>query len=190
MSPAYISGIRNNFPDSSIVFDRFHIVKLLNEAMDKVRKAERREHQALKGHKYTFLKKNKNLSAEQRIAKYELIEDYPILGEAYRLKELFDDFWDFKDPEEATAFLAYWCDLTEEAKIKPFIKFANTIKAHWTGIVNYINANISNGILEGINNKIQLAKRRARGFRNIDNFIAMIYFIAGKLDFDYPHRST
>ncbi len=123
-------------------------------------------------------------------AKYELIEDYPTLGEAYRLKELFDDFWDFKDPEEANAFLAYWCDLTQEAKIRPFIKFANTIKAHWTGVLNYINTNISNGVLEGINNKIQLAKRRARGYRNIDNFIAMIYFIAGKLEFDYPHRST
>ena len=190
MSPAFIAGIMKNFPDSSIVFDRFHIVKLLNEAMDTVRKAERRQHNALKGHKYTFLKKNKNLTVQQRIAKYELIEDYPTLGEAYRLKELFDDFWDFKDPEEANAFLAYWCDLTQEAKIRPFIKFANTIKAHWTGVLNYINANISNGVLEGINNKIQLAKRRARGYRNIDNFIAMIYFIAGKLEFDYPHRST
>jgi len=160
------------------------------EAMDEVRKAERRQHNALKGHKYTFLKKDKNLSEQQRIAKYELIEDYPILGEAYRLKELFNDFWDFKDPEEATAFLAYWCDLVDEAKLKHFKKFANTIKAHWTGILNYINSNISNGILEGINNKIQLAKRRARGYRNTDNFISMIHFIAGKLEFDYPHRST
>jgi transposase len=190
MSPAYISGIMKNFPDSAIVFDRFHIVKLLNEAMDEVRKAERQEHQALKGHKYTFLKKNKNLTEKQRIAKYELIEDYPILGEAYRLKELFDDFWDFKDPEEATAFLAYWCDLVEEANLMPFRKFANTIKTHWSGVVNYIHAKISNGILEGINTKIQLAKRRARGFRNLDNFISMIYFIAGKLDFDYPLHST
>ena len=190
MSPAFIAGIRKSFPDSAIVFDRFHIIKLLNEAMDEVRKAERREHQALKGHKYTFLKKNKNLTEQQRIAKYELIENYPILGEAYRLKELFDDFWDFKDPEEAAAFLAYWCDLVEEANLRPFRKFANTIQAHWTGVLNYINANISNGILEGINNKIQLAKRRARGFRNLDNFISMIHFIAGKLDFDYPLHST
>lgn len=190
MSPAFIAGIIKNFPDSSIVFDRFHIIKLLNEAMDEVRKAERRQHNALKGHKYTFLKKDKNLSEQQRIAKYELIEDYPILGEAYRLKELFNDFWDFKDPEEATAFLAYWCDLVDEAKLKHFKKFANTIKAHWTGILNYINSNISNGILEGINNKIQLAKRRARGYQNTDNFISMIHFIAGKLEFDYPHKTT
>lgn len=190
MSPAYISGIMKTFPDSAMVSDRFHIVKLLNEAMNEVRKAERRQHNALKGHKYTFLKKDKNLTEQQRMNKYELIEDYPVLGEAYRLKELFDDFWDFKDPEEATAFLAYWCDLVEDANLRPFRKFAQTIKAHWTGVLNYINANISNGILEGINNKIQLAKRRARGFRNLDNFISMIYFIAGKLQFDYPLYST
>jgi len=90
MSPAYISGIMKHFGDSAIVFDRFHITKLLNEAMDKVRKQERRLHNALKGHKYTFLKHNKNLTEKQRLQKYQLIEDYPVLGEAYRLKELFN----------------------------------------------------------------------------------------------------
>ncbi len=190
MSPAYISGIKRNFPEANIVFDPFHVVKLLNEAMDTVRKAERNEHQALKGHKYTFLKKPKNLSVKKRIELAELIETYPKLGEAYRLKELFGDFWEFNDKEQGMAFLAYWCDLVEDSGIPAFKKFANTLNAHWTGIVNHIESKISNGILEGINSKIQLAKRRARGYRNIENFISMIYFIAGKLQFDYPHYST
>jgi len=60
------------------------------------------------------------------------------------------------------------------------------LKSHWSGINNYFKSKLNNGILEGINSKIQLAKKRARGFRNIDNFINMIYFIAGKLKFDYP----
>jgi hypothetical protein len=60
------------------------------------------------------------------------------------------------------------------------------IKAHWTGIVNYIVSRIINGILEGINSKIQLTKKRARGYRNANNFIAMICFVAGKLNMDYP----
>jgi len=115
-----------------------------------------------------------------------LIELLPVLGEAYRLKILFDDFWEMKDIAEAQAFLTFWCDLAEDAKIHPFIKFVNTLKSHWTGIVNYIESNLSNGILEGINSKIQLAKRRARGYRNTDNFINMIYLIAGKLKFNYP----
>ena len=186
MSPAFIAGISNNFPKAKITFDRFHIVKLLNEAMDKVRKDEGREHEYLKGHKYTFLKSNKHLSESQREQREELIELYPKLGQAYRLKELFNDFWYFPDFEEAVSFLTYWCDLVEDSAIVHFKKFVNTLNAHWTGVINYIKSKISNGILEGINSKIQLAKRRARGFRNINNFINMIYFVAGKLKYDYP----
>jgi len=190
MSPAFIVGISNNFPKAEITFDRFHIVKLLNEAMDKVRKDERRKHEYLKGHKYTFLKSNKHLSESQKKQREELIELYPKLGQAYRLKELFNDFWNFSDLEEAVCFLAYWCDLVEDSAIIHFKKFVNTINAHWTGVINYIKSKISNGILESINSKIQLAKRRARGFRNINNFINMIYFVAGKLRYDYLLFST
>lgn len=190
MSPAFIAGISNNFPKAEITFDRFHIVKLLNEAMDKVRKDERREHEQLKGHKYTFLKSNDHLSERQKKEREELIELYPKLGKAYRLKELFNDFWTFSGFEEAVSFLAYWCDLVEDAAIVHFKKFVHTINSHWNGVINYIKSNISNGILESINSKIQLAKRRARGFRNTSNFINMIYFIAGKLKFDYPLEST
>lgn len=190
LSPAFISGVGAEFPNAKITFDRFHVKKLLNKAMDEVRLKERRKHQALKGHKYTFLKGDKRLSPERRGQRETLLELFPILGEAYRLKELFDDFWDMQDPDEAGAFLQYWCDLAHDAAIDPFIAFANTVQAHWSGIVNYITSRISNGVLEGINSKIQLAKRRARGFRNTTNFINMIYFTCGKLKFNYPQYSA
>ena len=190
MSPAYISGITNTFSEAQITFDRFHVVKVINEAMDSVRKGERHEFAMLKGHKYTFLKRDTNLSAKQREEKYGLLTLYPVLANAYRLKEMFNEFWDFKTIEEAGGFLAYWCDLVEESGIFPFKKAAKTIKSHWTGIVNYAQSKLNNGILEGINSKIQLAKKRARGYRNITNFINMIYFISGKLKFDYPLYST
>ncbi len=190
MSPSFISGILEEFPKSSIVFDRFHIVKLLNEAMNEVRKKERRDHEVLKNHKYTFLKKNKNLSQREKQQREELIELLPVIGQAYRLKELFNDLWGFKDKEEAAPFLSFWCDNAEESGIQPFKEFVKMIKAHWSGIINYFDTKISNGVLEGINNKIQLAKRRARGYRNTNNFINMIFFIAGKLKFNYPHYST
>lgn len=186
MSPSFISGVMNNFPNAKITFDRFHVVKLLNEAMDELRKAERKEHEMLKGHKYTFLKSNKNLSKRERSEREELIELYPELGKGYRLKELFDDFWHFDDQQDAEGFLSYWCDLAMESGIQPFKRFVSTIKSHWSGIVNFIKSKISNGILESINSKIQLAKRRARGYRNTTNFIHMIYFVAGKLKYDYP----
>lgn len=190
LSPAFIQGASNNFPNASLTFDRFHVKKLLNEAMDEVRKNERKDHQDIKGHKYTFLKNNTNLTKRQREERDKLIVLYPILGEAYRLRELFDDFWAFKEINEASAFLSFWSDMAYESQIQPFIKFANTLKSHWSGIVNYIQTQITNAVLESINAKIQLAKKRARGFRNIKNLINMTYFIAGKLKFDYPQYST
>ena len=96
----------------------------------------------------------------------------------------------FCDYEEAISFLAYWCDLVKDTAIVHFKKFVNMINSHWTGVINYIKTKITNGILESINSKIQLAKRRARGFRNNTNFINMIYFVAGKLKYDYPLYST
>lgn len=190
MSPSFISGVSEYFPNAEIHFDRFHVVKLLNEAMDKVRQAERKEHDALKGHKYTFLTNKDNLSDSKQKALSELITLYPTLGEAYRLKELFNDLWEMEDEEEATYFLVDWCKQVEKASIGPFMQFIKTIKAHWTGIVNFCETEINNGVLEGINNKIQLAKKRARGYRRTENFVNMIYFLCGKLKFDYPLYSS
>jgi transposase len=186
LSPSFISGAAESFPAAQITFDRFHVVKLLNEAMNQVRIAERKEHDALKGHKYTFLKNRKNLSDKKEKELDELIKLYPTLGEAYRLKVLFNDLWEMPDKPTADAFLRQWCDEVDAAKIPAFMKFANTVRAHWPGIVHFVESLITNGILEGINSKIQLAKRRARGYRNINNFINMIYFLCGKLKFDYP----
>jgi transposase len=186
LSPAFISGVKESFPAAEITFDRFHVVKLLNEAMDKVRKAERKEHEALKGHQYTFLKNPENLSETKQHELAEMIRLYPTLGEAYRLKTLFNDLWTMPDQPAAEAFLEHWCAAVEAAKIPAFLKFAKSVRAHWSGIVHFVESRLSNGILEGINHKVQLAKRRARGFRNIDNFINMIYFLCGKLKFNYP----
>lgn len=186
LSPAFIAGAREAFPQAQITFDRFHVVKLLNEAMDEVRRAERKEHDALKGHKYLFLKHPDTLSNTQCQTLAGLITLYPGLGKAYRLKTLFDDLWTMKTRPEAEAFLQLWCKEVEEAKIPAFTAFANTVKAHWSGIVHFVESRITNGILEGINSKVQLAKRRARGYRNLNNFINMIYFLCGKLTFDYP----
>lgn len=186
LSPAFIAGAAESFPTAQITFDRFHVVKLLNEAMNKVRIAERKEHDELKGHKYTFLKNRKNLSETKVKALDEMIVLYPTLGEAYRLKVLFNDLWEMPNKTAAEAFLRQWCDEVDTAKIPAFMKFANTVRAHWSGIVHFVETHITNGILEGINSKIQLAKRRARGYRNINNFINMVYFLCGKLKFDYP----
>lgn len=184
MSPAFISDVLEHFPDAAITFDRFHLKKLLNEAFDKVRQLERKGNDLLKGHKYTFLKAYEKLSGKKQEELNILLYMYPKLGEAYRLKVMFDDFWEIEDIEEAQGYLAFWCDLVNDSKIFPLIEFTKTVKAYWLGIVNYLKSKITAGVIEGINNKIQLAKRRARGYRKIENFIHMIYFLCGKLKFD------
>lgn len=184
MSPAFIAGCTAHLPQAEITFDKFHVVKEVNTAMDELRKLERIGNDMLKGHKYTFLA-NK-ISPKIETERDLLMAMYPKLAEGYRLVQLFKDFWDIKDPQEAAAYLAFWCDIAMDTGIFPFRKAVKTIKAHWSGIINYIQSKINNGILEGINSKIQLAKKRARGYRNMDNFINMIYFTCGKLKFDYP----
>jgi len=187
LSPSFISGCKNNFPKAQITFDRFHVVKLLNKAMDTVRKLERREHEALKGHKYTFLKKPSNLTGKRAKELESLVQVFPVLGEAYRLKESFNLLWSMSDITEATEFFDKWCQyVILESNMPAFIKFATTAKTHKKGILSFVQTKITNGILEGLNCKIQLAKRRARGYRNIENFKNMIYFLCGKLKFDYP----
>lgn len=190
LSPAFIAGAADSFPQAHITFDRFHVVKLLGDAMNKVRMEERKEHAALKHHKYTFLKNKQALSDKKRQALENMITLYPTLGAAYRLKELFNDLWTMPDKRSADAFLRDWCVQVEQAKIPAFQKFANTLRAHWSGIIHFVESNITNAILESINSKIQLAKRRARGFRNINNYINMIYFLCGKLTFSYPRYFT
>jgi transposase len=184
MSPSFISGCTNYLPNAAITFDKFHVTCEVNKAMDELRKLERNGNDLLKKHKYTFLKSK--LIPEIQQERDLLIEMFPKLGEGYRLKELFKDFWEIKNKEEAEGYLAFWCDIAQESGIFPFINVVKTIKAHWSGIINYIESKINNGILEGLNSKIQLAKKRARGYRNINNFISMIYFTCGKLKFDYP----
>ncbi len=185
MSPSFISGVMEQLPNAQLTFDKFHIVQHLNQAMDEVRKAERKGNELIKNHKYTFLRDRQKLSKDKQNELEYLIMYYPKLGDAYRLKEIFKDVYDIEDPDEAKGYLQFWCDLAKESGIQPFIKFSNMIKAHWFGICNYFDSKRTNAILESINNKIQLLKRRARGFRDPQNFINMIFFVCGKLKFEY-----
>ncbi len=185
MSPAFISGVSTSFQAAQTSFDRFHVVKEVNKAMDTLRKQERAECALLKGHKYTFLKNADKLSEKKNQELQELLQLYPKIGEGYRLKTLFKEAWSFTEPAQAAAFMEDWCKQAQNSGIFPFQAVVKTIKAHWSGIIRAIQTQITNGIMEGINSKIQLAKKRARGYRNLNNFINMIYFLCGDLKF--PH---
>jgi transposase len=186
LSAAFMAGVSASFANAKITFDKFHIVKLLNDAMDTVRRQERREHQELKGHRYMFLRNPATLSQSATAKLQDLVQLYPVLGKAYRLKTLFADLWTMPDRATAQAFVEDWLAQAQECVIGPFIKFARTVKAHLSGILQYFDSGLTNAMLEGINNKVQLAKRRARGYRNPTNFANMIYFLCGRLTMPYP----
>ncbi len=108
LSPAFIAGVKATFPGAQITFDRFHIVKLLNQAVDAVRKAERKEHDALKGHQYIFLTNPESFSETQQQQLASMLRLYPTLGEAYRLKILFNELWSMPEKPSAHAFLTHY----------------------------------------------------------------------------------
>ncbi len=135
LSPASIAGVKATFPGAQIPFDCIHIVKLLNRAVDAVRKAERKEHDALKGHQYTFLKNPQSLSETQQQQLASMLRLYPTLGEAYRLKILFNELWSMPEKPSAHAFLTQWCEEVKQAGIPAFHTFANTIISYWSGMI-------------------------------------------------------
>ena len=190
MSPSFISGYFEFFGHADLVFDKFHIFKMLNEALDNTRKAEQTDKKLLKGHRFTLLHKRSNLSDKKIMELETLLLTYPTLGEAYKYKEGFLDAFTFEKSDDAIEYLNKWCDAVRQTNLTFMKKFVNTLKAHCEGIItNFTCPGVNNGILEGINQKIQLAKRRARGFALISNFIDMAYFVSGKLKFDYPYDS-
>lgn len=186
MSPAFISGVTRNFPDASITFDKFHVMKLMNQAVDQVRREEQSHNSSLKHTRYIWLKNPEKLTKKQR---YELgsLRDMRLKTmRAYNIKLSLRDFWNFKDPLLAEDYLKRWYFWATHSRLNPVIDTAKAIKGHWNGVLNYINTRIDNGVLEGINSLIQSAKDDARGFRTTKNFIITIYLRLGKLKFNLP----
>lgn len=177
MSKSFISGAESYFPDAKITFDKFHVKKLLNQAVDEVRKEENKETKVLKKTKYLWLKSESKLTVRQKEKLSELLEESNLMtADAYRAKLNFDVLWDIHK-SKAEAYLTEWCKSVSKLNLQPLNDFVKTVKNHWQGIVNITITKLSNGLAEGINSIIQLAKSRARGFRNIENFINMIYLL-------------
>ncbi len=183
--PAYIGGVLEHFESSSITFDKYHIKRLLNVAMDKIRRAEQRENRELKRTRYLWLRNESTLTSKQQSKLNYLSINYPTIGKAYRLKLSFDDLWQCKTVEQAEEFLNDWTHEASKLQISYLDQFVHTMYVHWYGVIQYFQSRISNGIVESINQKIALAIRRARGFRNLHNLSNMIYLIAGKLTFNF-----
>jgi len=184
MSPAFIAGIERHFPNAKITFDKFHIMKIINEAVDQVRREEQLELGLLKATRYIWLKNPGNLTKKQEGKLNDIKKMNTKTLRAYHLKLAFQEFFD-QEPADAPIFLQKWYFWATHSRLEPMKKAAATIKKHWPGIVRWFVSRVNNGILEGLNSLIQAAKRRARGYRTVENLIAMVYLIGGKLSFDF-----
>lgn len=183
MSPAFISGFETQFPAAAMTFDKFHVIKLVNEAVDLVRRQEQKDRPELKKSRYIWLMNEENLKADQAQQLQSLTASKLNLktARAYHLRLNFQEF--YQQPlDQAEAYLKRWFFWATHSRLEPMVKVAYTIKRHWHGILRWFQSGINNGILEGINSLIQATKARARGYRSNRNFITMIYLIAGKLD--------
>lgn len=194
LSPAFQSGVGKEFPQAIVVFDRFHVMKLLNEAVDQVRRQEVRSNAVLKETRYLWLTNPANLSQRQREQLAPLSALNLATATAYQMKLNFQELWSLTDREAAAAFLDRWYRWVmgndSPAPLAPMQKVARTIRTHAAGILNYFEAPLTNGLLEGINSLIQAAKSKARGYRSTRYLKTIIYLVAGKLDFRLPAFHT
>jgi len=189
LSPAFISGIAKYLPAASLTFDRFHVMKIINEAVDKTRKWEKSE-PALKNMRYILLKNRSNLNLKdmKKLADLELNSMHLKTVKAHQMRENFQLIFEAQSKKVFIRLLRKWCVTAEKSGIFNMEKAAKTIRKHWLGIANWHETRLTNGILEGFNSLIQAAKAKARGYRTKKNLIAITYLILGKLDFSKVNK--
>jgi transposase len=180
MSPAFIKGVESEFSKAHITFDKFHVMKLVNEALDHVRRQEQIEQPALKKTRFLWLKNQKNLNSEQQETVLKLKDTNLKTARAYRIKLSLQDMWT-KSNLFAGFYFNEWYNWAIRSQLEPMVKVAKTLRKHEKGILRWFESKMTNGLLEGINSLVQAAKRKARGYRTTKNFIAMIYATANKL---------
>ena len=187
MSPAFTSGVEKHFPEAHLTFDKFHVLKIINEAVDEVRREEQQSHPELKRTRYLWLKNPGNLKEHQvaTLAALQVKNMNLKTARAYHIRLNFQEFWN-QPLQEAEIFLTKWYYWATHSRLETIKKAAYTIKRHWDGILRWFTSKINNGILEGINSLIQATKAKDRGYRTTRNLITMIYLIGGKLEFRLP----
>lgn len=167
------NSLKRNAPDAKVIFDKFHIMRHLGDALDEVRRSEYRrlagkDRTYIKGQRYTLLSNRENLSHDGRASLRKLFKVNRRLNTAYLLKESFGQLWSYQTEGWARSFFERWRQGLKWQRLKPYEKFARMIDRHWEGIASYCHPDnkVSLGLVEGLNNKIRVIQRRAYGFRD------------------------
>lgn len=182
----YIDMIKEGFPEATLVFDRFHVMQKLMTAVDEVRRQEahalkKTNPELLKRTRYLFLKNPERLTDKQR-ARLGHLEKLNLRSHrAYLLKESFREFWNYKTKGWGKRFLKKWFWWATHSRLKPMRDFAWMLRRHEEGILNFLKMRITNGAVEGMNNKAKIVSHRCYGFRTASTYITALYHCLGKL---------
>jgi transposase len=173
MWKAFRNSTAKNAPQAGILFDKFHVMRHLNEALDKVRKREYarltgRSREYIKGQKYMLLSRWEHLNSDGRESLKKLLKANKRLHTTYLLKESFGQLWGYKREGWARRFFENWRCALKWQRLKPYKEFAKMIDRHWDGIAAFcqLENKVSLGFVEGLNNKIRVIQRRAYGLRD------------------------
>ena len=178
MGAAFEAGIKENFPNAEITFDKFHVIKLANEAVDEVRREEARNNFQIKGRRYIFLKNVDHLTPEEKEALSRLEAQNLDTTQAMQIRMNLQQLFTMSLPS-ARRFLDRWNTWVQVCDLGPMKKLAKTVMAKSEGILRSIATRLSNGVLEAINGNVQAAKRKAKGYRTKRNLKTIVYLIAG-----------
>jgi transposase len=187
MSRAYTEAIKHHCPNVTLVIDRFHVVKALNEALDAVRKDEWRQldkpgRQAIKGLRWMLGMHARNRSKKQSRFLNSLRTSNRRIHRAWVLKDEFAHFWNFKYLGAAKQFLRRWMTAALRSRIPSLKTFVTTLRNHFDNIITFIERPLTNAVGEGINRLLKIVKNRASGFRGLEPFADLIFLTVGDLD--------
>ena len=197
MSPAYRRGAAETLPWAAVTYDRFHVMKLVSTAVDDARRREHKARPELVRSRYLWLKNPSGLSPAQRRRLESLSATNLLTAKAYQMRLNLQALWDRRKPERARAYLRRWCNWALRLSRRPkdpeqvwaleaMHRTALTLRENAEGILNYFRLRMTSGVIESVNSLAQAARARARGYRNAETFITMIYLIAGRLRFQLP----
>jgi len=192
MAAGYIQAVQQALPRATIVFDRFHVARLAQDAVTEVRRAQMRlldpgDRPPIKNTRWALLRNPENLRASDK-AKLDVVRrtNAP-LYRAYLLKETFLDIFTYRSRHHARRAIKAWIAWAQRSRLAPFVRLARTVRDHLDGILAFIESRLTNARLEGMNNKARLISHRAFGFHSAQPLIAMIYLCCSRITLPQLH---
>ncbi len=182
MSASYFWAVKKTLPKVDIVFDRFHVMGLMNKAIDTFRRQYQKmlnktDRKVLKGARFLLLSNYENLDSDRKSRLDELLRLNEPLSKMHLMKEQLRLFWDMKTRQKAEKFLNSWGYEAMNAGIPALAKVAKTIMSYRSGLLTYFDHKITNAPVEGLVNKIKTLKRQTYGFRDMEYFKLRLYHL-------------